>query len=232
MGDRLPCYSEKPYNYNFDRKIKEYRVNPYIVLKPLGKLLLEKMFFRDLEVYGTENIPEKGGFILASNHVFGWDPETIIYMMKGKRQFYIIAKEEFFHVFYTKWPLLMLHGFPVKRGRPDRDSLNFSVRVLKEGLGLLIFPQGTRDKERKRPGEAKSGVALIARKAKAPVVPVSIHASSDKSERRPKLIVRFGKLIPFEELGFTEGATVSRELKSATQLIMDRIAELWDMDEI
>ena len=232
MGKRLPFYSDKPYEYNFDREIKEKAINPYKIFKPLAWLLLEHVVFKDIEVYGVENIPEKGGFLMASNHVFGWDPITLTYCMKGKRQMYFVAKEEFFHTFYTKIALLIFNGFPVKRGTADRKSLDFSIRVIKKGIGLLIFPQGTRDKERKRPESAKSGVALIAREAKSDVVPVSIHSESDKSVKRPKLIIRFGEVIPYKELGFTEGVSKSKELKAATQLIMDRIGELWDKDNI
>ena len=230
MGKQLPFYSEKPYNYNFNREIKENRGTLYKVLIPLGKILIEKLTFSSVEVHGIENVPEKGGFILASNHVFGWDPITITYCMKGKRQMYFVAKEEFFHTFYTRIALLIFNGFPVKRGTADRESLNFSIRVVKEGLGLLIFPQGTRDKERKRPESAKSGVALIAREAHCPVLPVSIH--SDMRKKRPNIVVRFGEVIPYEELGFTEGASKSKELKACTQKIMSRIGELWDKDNL
>ena len=119
MGKQLPFYSEKPYNYNFNREIKENRGTLYKVLIPLGKILIEKLTFSSVEVHGIENVPEKGGFILASNHVFGWDPITITYCMKGKRQMYFVAKEEFFHTFYTRIALLIFNGFPVKRGTAD-----------------------------------------------------------------------------------------------------------------
>ena len=98
----------------------------------------------------------------------------------------------------------------------------------------MIFPQGTRDKEhgRPEPESAKAGIALIAREAKSDVLPVSIHRESSNSVKRAKLVIRFGEVIPFEELGFTEGETKSRELRTATKLIMERIGELWDKDRI
>lgn len=228
--DKLHFYSEKEYNYNYDRELKEHRII-YKILTPIAKILIAKIKY-DLEFHGFENIPEKGGFILASNHVSGFDPITITYCMGGKRTMFFMAKEEFFHVFYTKIPLLILNGFPVKRGTSDRSSLNFAIRVIKEGFGLLIFPQGTRDKEGKRPEKGKSGVALIAREAKADVIPVSIHRESGENKKRPKLIVRCGELIKYEDLGFTEGEVKSRELKEATKLVMGKIGELWDQDQI
>ena len=231
--DKLHFYSEKEYKFNFAKPLREKPIT-YKILYPIARLLIQHIKFRDVEFYGTENIPEKGGFILASNHVSGFDPITLTYCMHGKRTMFFMAKEEFFHTFYSKFPLLLLGGFPVKRGTSDRNSLNFAIRVLKEGFGLMIFPQGTRDKEhgRPEPESAKAGIALIAREAKSDVLPVSIHRESSNSVKRAKLIIRFGEVIPFEELGFTEGETKSRELRTATKLIMERIGELWDKDRI
>ena len=231
--DKLHFYSEKEYKFNFDKPLREKPIT-YKILYPIARLLIQHIKFRDVEFYGTENIPEKGGFILASNHVSGFDPITLTYCMHGKRTMFFMAKEEFFHTFYTKIPLLILGGFPVKRGTSDRNLLNFAIRVLKEGYGLMIFPQGTRDKEhgRPEPESAKAGIALIAREAKSDVLPVSIHRESSNSVKRAKLVIRFGEVIPFEELGFTEGETKSRELRTATKLIMERIGELWDKDRI
>ena len=231
--DKLHFYSEKEYKFNFDKPLREKPIT-YKILYPIARLLIQHIKFIDVEFYGTENIPEKGGFILASNHVSGFDPITLTYCMHGKRTMFFMAKEEFFHTFYTKIPLLILGGFPVKRGTSDRNSLNFAIRVLKEGYGLMIFPQGTRDKEhgRPEPESAKAGIALIAREAKSDVLPVSIHRESSNSVKRAKLVIRFGEVIPFEELGFTEGETKSRELRTATKLIMERIGELWDKDRI
>ncbi|NLL63527.1 MAG: 1-acyl-sn-glycerol-3-phosphate acyltransferase [Ruminococcaceae bacterium] len=229
--DKLPFYSKAKYNYNFDRKFKDKRMI-YRMLMPLAKFLLNRVFFRDVEVYGQENVPKKGGFIIAANHLHGFDPFSVLYATGGKRTLCFLAKEEFFHFFYTKYPLIFFNGFPVKRGTSDRSSINLAVRLVKEGFGLMIFPQGTRDRKFKRPTKGKSGVAMIAREAKAGVIPCSIHREKNPVKRRPKLIIRIGEMIPYEDLGFTKGEVKSRELRKATQFIMSRITELWDMDDI
>ena len=71
--DKLHFYSEKEYKFNFDKPLREKPIT-YKILYPIAKLLIQHIKFRDVEFYGTENIPEKGGFILASNHVSGFDP--------------------------------------------------------------------------------------------------------------------------------------------------------------
>ena len=236
--DRLKFYNEAEYNYNWDKKIKS-KLGIYNFFYPLSILVCNYKF--DIEYHGAENIPESGSFMIACNHVAGLDPICLTYIARKEhrsRTWYFMAKEEFFHVFYTKLPLLLFGGFPVKRGTPDRKSLDFSIRILKEGNGLLVFPEGTRNKERTRPdpATAKGGVALVAREAKCDVLPVSIHIEPRKEKYngkggKPKYIVRFGEVIPYAGLGMGEKPK-SKELKAATNLIMEKICELWDKDVI
>ena len=235
--DRLKFYNEKEYNYNWDKKLNEKFIT-YRIFYPIAKAVVNYKF--DIEWHGTENLPKEGGFMMAVNHVAGLDPISIMYITyhdHNARTLFFMAKEEFFHVFYVKLPLLLFGGFPVKRGTSDRKSLDFSIRVIKEGFGLLVFPEGTRNKERTRPTtDAKAGVALIAREAKADVLPVSIHIEPRKEHYngkggKAKYIIRIGKLIPYEDLGLGDKPK-SKELKAATKLIMEKICEEWDKDVI
>ena len=111
------------------------------------------------------------------------------------------------------------------------DSLEYAFRVLNEGHCLLVFPEGTRDKTRSRPKveNAKAGVALIARETKANVVPMSVYRGPTVKGKKDKYVIRLGEVIPFEELGLGDKPK-SKELKAATNLIMERIIELWDKD--
>ncbi len=236
--DRLKFYNENEYNYNWDKKLNEKSLI-YKIFYPLSILVCNFKF--DIEWQGTENIPKEGGFMMAANHVAGLDPIIIMrttYHDHNARTLFFMCKEEFFHVFYTKYPLLLFGGFPVKRGTSDRKSLDFSIRIIKEGFGLLVFPEGTRNKERTRPSldDAKGGVALIAREAKADILPVSIHIEPRKEKYngkggKPKYIIRYGELIPYEDLGLGDKPK-SKELKAATKLIMEKICEGWDKDVI
>ncbi|MBQ0136091.1 MAG: 1-acyl-sn-glycerol-3-phosphate acyltransferase [Oscillospiraceae bacterium] len=235
--DRLKFYSEKEYNFNWDKPLKEKPLT-YKIFYPIAKLVCNYKF--DVEYHGTENLPKNGGFMMACNHVAGLDPIAIMYVTyreHNARTLFFMAKEEFFHVFYVKLPLLFFGGFPVKRGTSDRKSLDYSIRIIKEGFGLLVFPEGTRNKERTRPSvDAKAGVALIAREAKADVLPVSIHMEPRKEKYngkggKPKYIIRFGEVIKYEDLGLGDKPK-SKELKSATKLIMEKICEEWDKDVI
>lgn len=207
----------KPFDYS---KVKDHAA--YHILMPLDILLFNKTMFR-VTFVGKENVPKEGGFILASNHIHFLDP--LIIAGSRTRVMHFMAKEELFHNPAAAYFLTRFNAFPVRRGASDKSSLEFAIRVVREGNVLGIFPEGTRSPDC-RPGAPKAGVALIAKQARADVLPVSVY-SDHQAKYGTELTVRFGKMIPYEELGITEeGGT--RELREASRRIMDRITELWE----
>lgn len=146
----LPLSRKKPYVFNWDRPIKRHPIT-YMWSIPVADHIVLKSRFEDRVYTGADNVPKEGGFLLCSNHVNGFDPITITVGFRGRREMYFMAKEEFYQAFYTRWALNIWNGFPVNRGKADRDSINYAVRVLKAGFGLLVFPQGTRDLLGERP---------------------------------------------------------------------------------
>lgn len=207
----------KPFDYS---RVRDHAT--YHILMPLNILLFNKTMFR-VTFVGKENVPKQGGFILASNHIHFLDP--LVIAGSRARVMHFMAKEELFHNPAAAFFLTRFNAFPVKRGSSDKSSVEFAIRVVKEGQVLGIFPEGTRSPDG-RPGTPKAGVALIAKQAHADVLPVSIY-SAQPSKYWTELTVRFGKLIPYDELGITqEGGT--RELRDASRLIMDRITALWE----
>ena len=193
----------------------------YDKLRPLGTKITNMLY--DVHYIGQENIPEEGGFIIASNHVRALDP---LYIALGveKRQIYYMGKKELFEMPVIRKILAKANGFPIVRGGADREALDYAVRVVKEGHILGIFPEGTRSRENK-PGRAKSGIGVIAREAKADILPVAIY-NCDNMKKGTKLTIRFGEIIPYEELGFTENGE-REEVKASAKLVMDRIVKLW-----
>ena len=156
----------------------------YDKMRPVG-VALEKMLYK-IEYIGTENIPENGGFILASNHVNALDPVGIALGMKN-RQLHFMGKKELFENPITKFFLSKLF----------------------------------------KPAKAKSGVAVIAKAAKADVLPVAIY-TSDEMKKGTKLTIRFGEVIPYESLGINDDSS-REEIKACAQNIMGEITKLWEM---
>lgn len=172
-------------------------------------------------VMGRENMPEaRGGFIIASNHVSNCDPPMVGVVFKRKYTF--MAKDELFHInpIFT-WVIKKLGAFPVKRGSKDTAAIDAALKSLEDGRAFVIFPEGTRSKDGEL-GKPKSGVSLIAARAKAPVVPVFVKYGRKRFRRR--VIVSIGEVIPPEE--FDIDIADKRQIRSISEKIMGRIAQL------
>ena len=131
------------------------------------------LIFR-IKITGLENIPDKGGAIICANHLSAWDP--VVLQIVVKRRIYYMAKIELFKVFFVGFILKRIKAIPVKRTGSDITAIKQSLKILKGGDLLGIFPTGQREMV-KGEGEVKAGVGLIAGKTGAAVIPVHIDAT-------------------------------------------------------
>jgi len=134
------------------------------------------LFFK-VEIRGEENIPDESGYLLAPNHLSMHDP-PLLGGFFPRLDLYAMSKKEAFDVWILKPILPRINVFPVDREGNDITAIKTSLKILKRGDGLLIFPEGTRNKKTDgTPLEAKPGVALIAIKAKVPVIPITVEST-------------------------------------------------------
>ena len=178
--------------------------------------------FYNVKVEGKENIPEKPGFIIASNHRSFADP-PLLAVTSMCAKFSFVAKEELFRNRFFGWFIRKLGAFPVVRGKGDMKVISDSVERLKEGRNLVIFPEGSRSKDGKL-GKGKTGVALIAAQSGADVVPAAI-IFDGKLRFRKKIIVRYGKPIHSGEIAIDKEFN-PKMLKPVKQRIMGDIQKL------
>jgi 1-acyl-sn-glycerol-3-phosphate acyltransferase len=144
------------------------------------------LFYRG-EVAGTEWIPREGPFILAVNHASFLDPPAI--GCRVPREIHYFARKTLFkHPLFGKL-LHSLNTIPVDlESDSDITALKTVFRVLGEGGGILLFPEGTRTPT----GElqpARSGVGMIACKSKVPVVPARLFGTFEafgRTQRYPR----------------------------------------------
>lgn len=196
----------------------------YDIVAPITKVLTSLVF--KIKCEGKENLPKEGAYIVSCNHLTSFDP--LLLAVRSGRPIHFMAKYETFEKPFTRFFLTHLNSFPVKRGSSDKSSIEYAINLIKSGHVIGIFPEGTRNKEGGEPLKAKSGVALIAKATNSDVVPCSIYFGEKKGIRTP-VTVRFGKLIKFEELGFTDGARSTAEIRNASRMIFDETVRLWRM---
>lgn len=207
--------------FNYDKEITDSKF--YDRMRVLAPLLNKSRY--KVTYVGLENIPAEGGFILASNHMNALDP-AIIASGIPNRQLHFMGKKELFDNKIIAHLFTKANGFPVARGSGDVKALDYAARVVREGHVLGIFPEGTRSKDCK-PKSAKRGVSVIARAARADILPVSIYTETDMS-RGVKLTVRFGEIIPFEKLAIGGDDCTKQTLTDAANYIMSEIVKLWE----
>ena len=162
--------------------------------------VLCKLLFR-LQAKGVENIPRRGGFILASNHVSYLDP--VVVGVSCPRKLNYMARHDLFTIPIFGAFLRQLRSFPVKRGTSDIASIKQGLKYLKQAGGLLVFPEGGRslDSSLMKP---EPGISLIAAKSNVPVIPVFVKGTEKALSRNAryirlvKIYVYFGKPLYFK----------------------------------
>jgi 1-acyl-sn-glycerol-3-phosphate acyltransferase len=129
-----------------------------------------KLLFK-VRVIGIENIPE-GNYILAGNHKSMLDVPLLACNLPTNLHF--MGKKELF-----KKPILTkffrkVGAFPVDREGVDITAIKTSLKLLKSGETLAIFPEGTRNKTKAITLPFKEGVVKIASKTNKLIVPFGI----------------------------------------------------------
>ena len=160
-----------------------------------------KVFFH-LEVRGRKYIPLKGGFVLASNHSSILDP--MLLGVACPRELNFAARDTLFRNPFFGALIFKVGAFPIKRWSADLAAIKESVRRLKIGRGLVVFPQGTRSSGFEL-NNISPGFVFLADKAKVPIVPVRIRGSRNAMRKGRKLIkpakirITFGKPVFIQE---------------------------------
>ncbi|HEY8665048.1 MAG TPA: lysophospholipid acyltransferase family protein [Tepidisphaeraceae bacterium] len=141
-------------------------------LQGFCRIMCARLF--DLKAYGMENVPKQGPAILASNHGSYLDP--VVVGVPLVRPVSYFAKSELFSNHYGNLILRNLHAFPVRQGEGDLGAIREAIGRLKEGHMLNLYPEGSRSEDgRLQPVEP--GLALVARRSGAPIIPVAINGS-------------------------------------------------------
>ena len=176
-------------------------------------LAIFKIFFR-IKVNGKENLPDKGGVIVMSNHISAFDPPLLAAVFSRPIRF--MAKKELFENPIIRFVLFLADAFPVDRSKNDITAVKKALSVLKDKEMLGLFPEGTRRSEGKL-GNPKSGSVMLAIKSGVPILPVGIK----NVKKDGRITVNIGK--PFKMDQFAEKRLSKEDRKKAAQFIRDKI---------
>jgi 1-acyl-sn-glycerol-3-phosphate acyltransferase len=188
--------------------------------------ILSRLFF-GYRIVHRERLPESGGLILAANHQSYFDPPLV--GICSRRAVHYLARKSL-----MDWPFFGpmfpdMNVIPVDRDGNDMSALKKVIHKIREGEGVVLFPEGTRSPDgRLQP--AQPGVGLVIAKTLAPVVPMRIFGSYEAFPKNSKgLKLRPIRVVVGEPLHFTEqdvGAGRREDYLRLSQRVMDAIGAL------
>lgn len=158
--------------------------------------------FSPRTVLGRENIPQGGAFIIASNHLSNLDPFLIGLSLRRRSSY--MAKDALFRNKILKCMLQGVEAFPIRRGSADVWALRETLRRLKRGMPVVMFPEGTRQSSQTEK-KIQTGIGFLAVKGNVPVIPVYIDGSDRvlppgaKLPKRNHVTISFGKPLVFSK---------------------------------
>jgi 1-acyl-sn-glycerol-3-phosphate acyltransferase len=148
-----------------------------------------------------QNVPRDRGVIVASNHIAAIDP--VLVCMSFWRPVHWLAKVELVKSARIAWFFRGAGVIPVDRAAPQEESVEKAARVVKEGKIFGIFPEGTRSPDG-RVYKGYTGVARVAQRTGAPVIPTGIvgsnraHKKGSRLARPSPTTVTFGEPMYFD----------------------------------
>lgn len=171
----------------------------------IGRAILRvffKIFFR-LKVIGSNNCPDEGPLIIASNHASFLDP--IIVGLAVARPLNFMARGSLFKNRIFGRILTSVNAFPLRREGVDLGAMRTAIDKLSKGSAVLIFPEGTRTKH----GNLQSpmpGIGFLTASSGARILPCYIKGSMDALPREAlfprfkKISVYIGKSLQFDKI--------------------------------
>lgn len=181
----------------------------------------------DYRVIGAEKLQFSGPALIASNHDSFLDPPFVGHAF-DEAIHYFARKSLFDHPLVGK-VLRSWQAIPIDRDKPDASSLKATIRLLRDGKKVLIFPEGTRSPDGKLQ-KAEAGVGLFIAKGGAPVLPVRIFGTHEAYPRGAKTLRPARVTVVIGDLWQPDLPSYAQTGKNLYQTLADevmhRIAEL------
>ena len=200
------------------------------VLRPSFRIIFHAL--SRVKISGKENIPPRGAYLIAFNHVSLFEPPLIC-------AFWPVAPEAMgaAEIWDRPGQSLLARGYggiPVHRDQYDRRLIETALMILQSGYPLVIAPEGERSHT---PGmqSAHRGVAFLMDKARVPVVPVGVVGNTEDflvralHGERPLIEMRIGQPLNFPSAE-TLGVSRHEARQRLTDAVMTQIAALLPPD--
>jgi 1-acyl-sn-glycerol-3-phosphate acyltransferase len=199
-----------------------------MIFQRFAKLILRLVLMNWLtpcKISGLEHAPRSGRLIVMMNHLHGLDPILVVTAMP--RDVRIMSKIENLRLPFLGLIVKWFGSFPIRRGEADIQAMRSALQSLACEEALLMAPEGTRSKSGGLQ-EGRDGMALVAARANAPILPVVISGDEQfqrnlKRLRRTSVQITIGAPFRFGNYGERPSRA---QLSEMTQEAMYRMATL------
>jgi 1-acyl-sn-glycerol-3-phosphate acyltransferase len=179
-------------------------------------------------VRGREHVPKTGPILIVVNHLSWFDPMLLGVILS--RRVWFFMKAEMFDWPVIGWLSRVTGQIPVNRGASDRAALEQALSYLKEGRAIVIFPEGTVERQEQMI-PAHAGVAMLALRSGATVLPIA-HTGTRRVLRTrrswfPGVTIQIGT--PYVPT-LPEGMARKAGFDVVTQDVMQRIAGMLPLE--
>lgn len=175
-----------PKDFNFWRRIFQYVACNWFIIHML------KSKYNLLKAEGLENIDRTKKYVVASNHLTGFDPFSIAANLKMTIAY--MAKIQLFETFWSSVLMDWCGAFAVDRDKVDVSTIKTALSIKKTDWHLGLFPQGTRSQNGKLENLMK-GFASIAKKMDVDILPVGILVKDNPNSKKKDMQFRVGSAI-------------------------------------
>lgn len=151
-----------------------------------------KMVGADIETIGRESFDHNATYIFMFNHVSNLDPPVVIPLIPRRTS--VLLKKELFRIPILAQAMKMARFVPVDRRNRESavNSVKAAVEVMREGVHMAVFPEGTRSPDG-RLLPFKKGPFHLAMESGVPVLPVSIYGT-EKMMGKGTMKIKPGKV--------------------------------------
>ncbi|MCD7740468.1 MAG: 1-acyl-sn-glycerol-3-phosphate acyltransferase [Candidatus Gastranaerophilales bacterium] len=180
--------SKTSKNFNIWRKVFQYIACNWVIVH------IFQSKYNLLKPEGLNNIDKNKKYIVASNHITGFDPFIIASCLHLTIAY--MAKKQLFETFWSMLLMDWCGAFAVDREKVDVSTIKTALSIQKTSWHLGLFPQGTRCNNGKLENLTK-GFTLMSKKLKADVLPVAIIVRDNPNSKKKDCIIKVGNPISY-----------------------------------
>jgi 1-acyl-sn-glycerol-3-phosphate acyltransferase len=182
-----------------------------------------------VKVEGMKNLQGEGPYIFMSNHQGSYD----IFALLGHLpfQFKWLAKRELFSVPFLGWTMAAAGYISIDREgtRKTVKALDKAAQKIREGISIVIFPEGSRSPDGSIQSFKKGGFTL-AIKSRVPIVPIAISGSREIMPKESltaipgEIRIQMGRPIPTQSYSLKDREALIKKVSQAISEIFKMIS--------